>query len=283
MGTNIDYKKLKSGGFILQKDPKYFTVRLRIPSGAITSEQMIRLGEIANKYGRGDLHFTTRQGIQIPWVELKSLGDITNELEEIGVPPGSCGPRVRNVMACVGFECQNALVETYKLAEKIDERYFGKELPGKIKIAVTGCPNSCAKPQLNDIGVMGVAKPKVITELCDACGLCIKTCKESAITLVDNKAVVDYEKCNYCGACIQICPTDAKVADLIGYTIFVGGNVGRHPRFADKIKEFADETTVIDVIDKSIKLFQDEGKPLERFGVMIDRIGLDEFKKIVLH
>jgi len=103
MSTDIDYKKLGSGGYLLQGDQKHFTIRLRIPGGSITSEQMSGLGKIAKKYGRGELHFTTRQGIQIPWVEFNSLGDITNELVDMDVLPDSCGPRMRNVMSCVGF------------------------------------------------------------------------------------------------------------------------------------------------------------------------------------
>ena len=281
MSTKIDYKKMKNGGFIIQSDPKYFTIRTRIPAGQITSKQMTSLAEITEKFGQGMIHLTTRQGFQIPWVNFKSLNDIADDLENIGLPPGSCGPRVRNVMSCVGLKCQNALVDTYKIAETIDEKYFGMELPGKIKIAVTGCPNSCAKPQLNDIGIMGVVKPRVILEKCDGCALCEKICKEDAINIVDKKVVVDYEKCIYCGACIQICPKDAKVADISGYTIFVGVNVGRHPRFADKLTEFVDESIVFKIIDRSMNLFKDEAKPLERFGAMIDRIGLDEFKKAV--
>lgn len=65
--------------------------------------------------------------------------------------------------------------------------------------------------------------------------------------------MVDYNKCVYCGQSIRVCPIDAKVAELQGYTIFVGGNVGRHPQFGYKQIEFADKTTVFNTIEKAIK------------------------------
>ena len=99
---------------------------------------------------------TTRQGVQIPYVRYESLRKISEELKRIGTPPGSCGPRVRNVSACVGKpECPYANINTFELVRKIDERFFGRDLPTKIKIGISGCSNSCAKPQLNDVGIMG--------------------------------------------------------------------------------------------------------------------------------
>lgn len=274
----IDYEALKKGGYIVQWDPQYFTVRLRVPAGILTSEQLIALGKIANSYGRGRVHLTTRQGVQIPYVDYKRLGEITEELKDIGTPPGSCGPRVRNISACVGLpECPQANINTYELAKQIDERYFGRVLPTKIKIGITGCPNSCGKPQLNDIGIMGVVQPKIIDEKCNGCGFCVTTCKEGAIKILEDKAVIDYNRCIYCGECIRVCPLDADVIERQGYTIFIGGNVGRHPRLAHKIISFANEETIFKVIENSLKIFKEEGLPGERFSHLIDRLGIGEF------
>lgn len=274
----IDYEELKKGGYIVQRDPQYFTIRLRVPGGNLTPEQLIAIGEIAKKYGQGKVHLTSRQGVQIPYVKYESLGEITEELKKIGTPPGSCGPRVRNISSCVGLpECSYANINTRELVEKIDKRYFGRDLPTKIKIAVTGCPNSCAKPQLNDIGIMGVVKPKIINEKCTGCGVCVATCKEGAIKILNGKAVIDYNRCIYCGECTRVCPEEADIIEKQGYTIFIGGNVGRHPRLANKIISFADEETIYKVIENSLKIFEEEAMPKERFGHLIDRLGIGEF------
>lgn len=279
----IDYEELKKGGYIVQRDAQHFTVRLRVPGGNLTFHQLITLGKIANKYGQGRVHLTTRQGVQIPYVEYEKLGEITEELKEIRTPPGSCGPRVRNISSCVGLpECPYGNINTSELADKIDERYFGRDLPTKIKVGITGCPNSCGKPQLNDIGIMGVVKPKIIKKKCDGCGICVKTCKEGAIKISDGKAVINFNRCVYCGECIRVCPLDADVVEKQGYTIFIGGNVGRHPRLAQKIIDFADEETIYRVIENSLQVFKEEAVPNERFGHLIDRLGLGEFLRKVL-
>ncbi|HIE14825.1 TPA: 4Fe-4S dicluster domain-containing protein [Candidatus Bathyarchaeota archaeon] len=274
----INYEELKKGGFIIQRNQKYFTVRLRVPGGNLTSDQLKALAEISEKYGRGRLHITTRQGIQIPYVKYEDLHVITEELRKVGTPPGSCGPRVRNISACVGKpECPHANINTYDLVKKIDEKFFGKDLPTKIKIGISGCPNSCAKPQLNDIGIIGVVKPRIIREKCNGCGLCMEICKEGAVKILEGKAAIDYNRCVYCGECVRVCPVGADVIEKEGLTILIGGNVGRHPRLAQKIIDFADEETAYKVIDRVIEIFKEEAIPNERFGHLIDRVGIGEF------
>lgn len=282
MTEKINFDELKKSGYIVQGDPEFFVIRLRIPAGLVTSKQLIEIGRIAKKYGNGTLHLTDRQGIQIPYVRYNKLGAITKELKEVGTPPGSCGPRVRNIMACPGYpECSHAIINTYELARKIDERFFDVVLPTKLKIGITGCPNSCAKPQLNDVGIMGVVKPEVIPEKCTACEICVRTCKEGTIRILEEKAVINLNRCVYCGDCIRVCPFDAIEEEKKGYTLFVGGNVGRHPRFADKIVTFGDEETIFNVLENCIKTFE-EAVPGERLGHLIDRLGIGEFVKRIL-
>ena len=279
----VDLEELKKSGYIIQRDGTHFTIRLRLFGGDLTSKQLTAIGEIAEKFGEERVHITTRQSLQIPNVNYEDLGEITKKLTEIGLPPGSCGPRVRNVVACVGLpECPLANINTLRIAKEIDKRYFGRDIPTKLKIAVTGCPNSCAKPQLNDVGIMGVIEPKVISEKCDGCEICVEICKEKAIKIVDGKAVVDYLRCISCGQCIRVCPRDAKIVKRSGYNLFVGGRVGRHPQMARLIAEFTKEKTIYDLIENSITLFQEKAKPGERFGGFIDRLGIDEVKRNVL-
>lgn len=273
----VNYDDLKKSGYILQRDAEHFTVRIRIPGGALSSDQITAIGKIAEKWGRGELHLTTRQGVQIPWVRFEDLGEVTRALDGLGTPPGSCGPRVRNVTSCVGLpRCPQAIVNSQELAQKIDKRFFDLELPTKIKITISGCPNACSKPQINDIGIMGAVKPQIIPEQCDACGICVRKCKETAISIVDDHAEIDFTKCVYCGECIGACPKNAVVAEHEGYTVFVGGNIGRHPRLAYKIMDMADEEAVFRVIENIVELLKEKGQRKERLGHLIERLGLGE-------
>lgn len=277
MTERVDYEELKKSGYIFQRDAEHFTVRLRVPGGALSSEQLIAIGKIAEEWGRGEVHLTTRQGIQIPWIRFERLGEVTKALEEVGTPPGSCGPRVRNISSCVGLpRCPHANVNSRELAEKIDERFFDVDLPTKLKIAISGCPNACSKPQINDIGVIGVVKPRIIPERCDGCGICARRCKEAAVRIVNGVAEIDFARCVYCGECVRACPLGADVADREGYTLFVGGHGGRHPRLAYRLLDFAGEESIFRVIENGIRLFEAEGERGERFGHLIERLGLGQ-------
>ncbi len=276
--TSIE--ELKKSGYILQRDGFHFTIRLRIPAGEVTSTQLKAVADVSERYGRGELHITTRQGIQIPWVEFDDLAPATKSLERIEAPPGSCGPRVRNISSCVGLpRCPNANADTLEISRKIDELFFDSVLPGKLKIAVSGCPNSCAKPQVNDIGLVGVVRPSINPELCDCCGACVRACKEAAVTLNEGVARIDFSKCIHCGDCIRACPIEANVEDETGYSVYLGGNVGRHPRLAHKILSFAEEGEVLRIIEASTRIFRAKAERKERFGAFIERLGLGEFLK----
>ena len=112
--------------------------------------------------------------------------------------------------------------------------------------------------------------------LCEACGYIFMPGKRDAIEIVKEVAEIDFKKCVYCGECVRVCPVSVGVADREGCTIFIGGNAGRHPRLAYKLLDLAGEETVFCLIENSIELFEVEGEGRERFGRLIERIGLGE-------
>jgi dissimilatory sulfite reductase (desulfoviridin) alpha/beta subunit len=273
----VDHEELKKSGYIFQRDAEYFTVRLRIPGGTLSSDQIAVIGEIARKYGRGTVHLTIRQGVEIPWVSFVKLGEVTKALDKVGTPPGSCGPRVRNITACVGLPtCNHANIDSQALVKRLDERFFDVVLPTKLKIAVAGCPNSCSDPWINDIGIIGRIKPGVVPEKCKGCGACVRVCRESAVDITNGMPRIAPAKCLYCGECTRACMTGAITVEKEGYSILIGGNTGRHPRFAYRLVDFADEETLFRVIENCIRLLKEEGKRGERFSRLIERLGLVE-------
>lgn len=151
----VDYSTLKKGGFMRQKQKNCFSLRLRTVGGHLSAEQLAKIAEVADKYGEGYIHLTSRQGVEIPFIRLEQIDEAKNALEEGSVTPGVCGPRVRTITACQGSAvCPSGCIDTYALAQEIDERYFGRELPHKFKFGITGCQNNCLKAEENDAGII---------------------------------------------------------------------------------------------------------------------------------
>ena len=278
--NKLDVATLKKSGYMKQRQKDLFVVRLRMPCGNVTCEQLAGITRIANKYGTGYVHITTRQGLQIPDVDIHNLDVITKELEDNGTPPGSCGPRVRNIISCPGnLECNYGIIDTYGMGGLLDKEFFGEDMPVKIKFAVTGCPNACAKPQENDLGVMGILKPAINIEECTGCGTCTFMCPEKAIVIENDKAKIIWEKCNLCGACVGACPTDLISEVWKGYKIFVGGKIGKHPKLGRELTDVKTSPETIAIFRKIINWSKKNTNVGERFGDCIDRVGFEKFKK----
>ena len=113
----VDYGTLKKGGFMRQKQKNNFSLRLRVVGGNVTAGQLAKIAEVAEKYGDGHVHLTSRQSIEIPFIKLEQIDEVKNALAEGDVQPGVCGPRVRTVTACQGNAiCPSGCVDTYARA-----------------------------------------------------------------------------------------------------------------------------------------------------------------------
>jgi dissimilatory sulfite reductase (desulfoviridin) alpha/beta subunit len=274
----LDVSLLKNKGFLPQRQENMFSMRLKVVSGNLDAEKLRAIAAAAEKYGSGYVHITSRQQIEIPFVKLEDAETASNELEKLGISGGSSGKKVRAVVACQGDRvCKNGLIDCQRLACIIDEKYFGEAVPKKLKIAVTGCPAACVRPQENDFGIMGTVRPVILEENCVGCKLCEKACKVGAIKVQDDKACIDLEKCILCGACIAACRKEGLKAEETGYTIFVGGHGGRHARQGTKILELADEERLLSILEKTFEYYRREGLEGERFGDLLDRLGLDKY------
>ncbi len=249
----IDFGVHMRGGVITERDANFCTVRIRLPAGIATVEQMRGITRIAKKYGQGFVHCTSRQTIEIPHVSPSKLKTLEKALAKNGTPIGSERDEIVNVIACPGIErCKFANIDTASLAHKIDQKLFGKEMPVKIRIAVSGCPNACTSPMLNEIGIIGRIRPLRITGLCTGCGTCVKYCKENAIIIRNGISVLNEDTCVQCGVCVQSCPFDLLKAEHRHYLILVGGRRGRHPHIARELITIDDEDMVVFVVEKIV-------------------------------
>lgn len=276
---------LKSDGCIRQKNGDLFSVRLHIVGGRIEGYQLSKLQEISDKYGRGYIHITTRQGVEIPYVHIEDLDRLEEELREVGLEIGVAGHCVRTIVACQGRVCPHGIIDTQELASRLDKEFYGRGgLPNKLKISIAGCPNSCAKPQENDIGIMGVARKKFTEELCMLCGLCAESCPVNAIEVTDEGLKYDEKKCIGCGRCGSSCPDCAWDNDEKGYKVFMGGKMGRNPRLGVVLFEYVDDINeLFRIIDGLIEIYKEEGNEGERFRDTMDRLGVDHIRNRVAH
>lgn len=279
----VDYATLKKGGFMRQKQKNNFSLRLRVVGGNLTAIQLAKIAEVADKYGDGHVHLTSRQSVEIPFIKLEDIDDVKAELSKGEVEPGVCGPRVRTVTACQGEAiCPSGCIDTFSLAKELDNRYFAKELPHKFKFGITGCQNNCLKAEENDLGIKGAIKVKWRESDCIKCGVCVKACRTDALEFSDGKIILDERKCNFCGRCLKACPTEAWEATH-GYIVSFGGLFGNSISKGEAIIPFIESyDKLMKICDAAIQFFEDNANPGERFKFTIDRVGKDKFNEKIL-
>lgn len=275
----IDYRELKKGGWMRQVQPDLFSVRLRVVGGRLESRQLVKLQEVADRFGRGRVHLTTRQGVEIPFVHLRHFDEVRRELIGAGLYVGVCGPTIRTVTACQGREvCPHALADTQADAQKVDAAFFGQAgIPHKFKVGFAGCPNGCTKPAENDLGFMGQIRPEHQPSLCSGCGVCAAVCPQGAISLTGEGVAFDPARCTGCGECVAACPTGAWSEAERGYAVFAGGMFGRTPRIGRRVGGLVAPEELVAVIGRVRAWYSIHGRSGERFGATLERVGFDRF------
>ena len=282
--------RVKALGFLWDKrTDDHFNCRVITRNGKVTAEESRVISEAAETYGSGEITMTSRMTLEIQGVPFENIEPIREFLMQAGLETGGTGSKVRPVVSCKGTTCQYGLIDTFELSNEIHERFYegynSVKLPHKFKIAVGGCPNNCVKPDLNDLGIIGQRVPEVDIDKCKGCKRCQieMNCPIKVAKLVDGKIVVDPEKCNHCGRCIGKCPFKAFESYTNGYRIYIGGRWGKkvaQGRYLDKV--FTDKDEVLEVVEKAILLFREQGITGERFADTVARIGFENVQEQLL-
>lgn len=143
----------------------------------------------------------------------------------------------------------------------------------RFKVSVAGCPNGCTEPQIKDFGIIGRARVIVGAGDCNGCQRCVRDCPDDAIAVADKQPVIDRELCLDCGRCAQVCPTGALVIEATGYSVLVGGKLGRRPQLARQWLSWTDEAGVERAFDAALDLWLSEDGRGERLGAILARVG----------
>ncbi|MGB5899614.1 MAG: ferredoxin--nitrite reductase [Geitlerinemataceae cyanobacterium] len=157
----IDWDKRDHIGVYSQKQEDLNYVGLHVPVGRLQGEEMLELARLAEVYGTGEIRLTVEQNLIIINVKNDRLQPLLHEplLEKFSIEPA---PLVRELVSCTGAQfCNFALVETKQQSLKITKELAADlDVPNKVRMHWTGCPNSCGQPQVADIGMMGTKTRK---------------------------------------------------------------------------------------------------------------------------
>lgn len=283
-----DIKRVKALGFLNNKGTDLFNARIITVNGKITPEQAAVIAEAAKKFG-SEVEFTTRLTVEVRGVHYDNIPAFQEFIAQAGLVTGGTGSLVRPVVSCKGTTCQYGLYDTFALSQKIHERFYlgyhSVKLPHKFKIACGGCPNNCVKPTLNDLGIVGQLVPNVDVDSCNGCKKCkvVATCPMKAASLEDGEIAINHDLCNNCGRCVGACPFDAIEDGTPGYRIYIGGRWGKKINHGQPLsKIFTSEEEVLNLVEKAILFFREQGQTGERFADTINRLGFDYVEKELL-
>ncbi|QLD88674.1 ferredoxin--nitrite reductase [Natronomonas salina] len=176
-----EWERLKWAGMYAHGNhDDYFMVRTKVPGGRLTPEQAEVVGEVADEYatapeefggseqnpiwGDAFLDVTTRQDVQMHWIEVEDVPEIWDRYDEVGLTTiQGCGDSARNVLGCPAaglddHECFDAQPVVDAVSEFFTENREYANLPRKFKMTVTGCRQDCAQSQINDVGLVPARK-----------------------------------------------------------------------------------------------------------------------------
>ena len=216
--------KLGEKGAIPQRDNETYAIAPHIPCGLVTPELLRRIADAAEKYNAKAIKLTGATRIAIIGLKEEDIDGVWDALSlDQGAAVGLC---VRSIRTCPGNTyCKLGQQDALKIGKTLDDIYHGLALPGKFKMAVSGCHLSCSESWVRDIGLIGKKE---------------------------------------------------------GWDLVIGGNVGATPRIARECASGLDDDEALAAIVKVIGTYEENAKKGERLGKMIDRVGIDHFKQVVV-
>ena len=155
--------RLQHGAYGSRLQTNYSMVRIKVPSGEITPEQLEKIASLSDSFSIGSAHVSTRQNVQLHWVQLEDVSEVMRGLADVGLTTReACGNTVRNVM-CSHFAgvCQSEEFDVTPYAKAL-ARFFLRNplcqnLPRKFKINFACCAKH-GLVRIADIGLTSAIK-----------------------------------------------------------------------------------------------------------------------------
>ena len=163
--SDDDKARLKWYGLFFRKyTPGQFMLRIRIPNGIASSEQLRTLSELAGDFCRGELHITTRQQVQLRWFRIEDVPEMFTRLAGVGLDTRQTGmDNIRNVMGCpLAGLTTHELFDASPVVQEFTSRFVGNKelsnLPRKFNVAISACPENCLHLESQDIALTPAEK-----------------------------------------------------------------------------------------------------------------------------
>lgn len=291
-------KDVQKNAFRITKKRDITCLRIRVPGGHLETKYFDLVKRIADEYGNGTVHLTTRQGFEIPDIQMEKMEEINEQLipllnmlnpsfEVSGAGYPAAG--TRNISACIGNRvCPFANDDTTARAKEIESAIYPHDF--HFKVAVTGCPNDCIKAHMQDFGIICTTEPQYDSSKCISCNACVENCRKRVVGALEMKnfdIVRDTELCIGCGECINKCPTGAwSRSEKKYYRMVIMGRTGKkNPRIAMPFVKWATFDVIVKIIQNTydfVAEYRDKSLNKEHIGYIVDRHGYHTFRDTVL-
>src|ERR671910_1770073 len=252
--------RLQHGAYGSRLRMDYSMVRIKVPGGEITPEQLEKIASLSEAFSIGSAHVSTRQNIQLHWVQLEDVSEVMRGLVEVGLTTReACGNTVRNVM-CSHFAgvCPSEAFDSTPYAKAIARFLLRnpmcQNLPRKFKINFSCC-DSHGLVRVADIGVVPTVK-KLSSPL-------PSPSSPSSLTTTENG-----------GETIK------------GFKIYLGGGLGAASFIGHLLEDFTPEDRLLATCMATIRLFDRHGNrenmARNRMRYLVHEMGWERFQKMVL-
>jgi sulfite reductase (ferredoxin) len=235
----------------------FFMVRIRIPNGLLTSQQLRLIANLSAQHGNGVADITVRQNIQLHWVRIESIPEVLEQLWSVGLTTtGACGDVVRNITGCplAGFDAHE-IADVSPVVLALDRELGGNpefyNLPRKFKITVTGCPDWCTYPEINDIALTATRRVRNVT-------------REGTTSVVpyaiENSGALGAEGIEGPSSVLGVAPSTSHGPQVtsheIGFSVRVAGGLSTQPHLAVRLNAFVKWDQAIPVVRAITEVFR---------------------------